>query len=78
MKSLSEIDTVSKRASRASGFEWGVAEEIGKNTRMLEMFGIQGVKNLNYYYKIIQCFLRYGLSKTHALLDCELRRFRAN
>jgi hypothetical protein len=52
MKSLSEIDTISKRASRASGFEWGVAEEIGKNTRMLEMFGIQGVKNLNYYYKI--------------------------
>ena len=30
MKSLSEIDTISKRASRASGFEWGVAEEIGK------------------------------------------------
>ena len=52
MKSLSEIDTVSKRASRAIGFEWGIAEEVGKNTRMLEMFGIPGIKNLNYYYKI--------------------------
>ena len=52
MKSLSEIDTVSKRASRASGFDWGIAEEVGKNTRMLEMLGIPGIKNLNYYYKI--------------------------
>ena len=52
MKSLSEIDTVSKRASRASGFDWGVAEEVGKNIRMLEMLGLTGIKNLNYYYKI--------------------------
>jgi len=52
MKSLSEIDTVSKRASRASGFEWGVAEEVGKNIRMLEMLGIPGIKNLNHYYKV--------------------------
>ena len=52
MKSLSEIDTVSKRASRASGFDWGIAEEVGKNTRMLEMLGIPGIKNLNYYYKV--------------------------
>ena len=52
MKSLSEIDTVSKRASRASGFDWGIAEEVGKNTRMLEMFGLPGVRNLNHYYKI--------------------------
>jgi hypothetical protein len=49
MKSLSEIDTVSKRASRAAGFDWGIAEEIGKNIRLLEMFGLPGIKNLNYY-----------------------------
>ena len=36
MKSLSEIDTTSKRASRAAGYSWGVAEEIGKNIRLLE------------------------------------------
>jgi len=52
MKSLSEIETVSKRSSRAAGFPWGVAEEIGKNIRMLEMFGISGIKNLNYYFKV--------------------------
>ena len=52
MKSLSEIDTVSKRASRAAGFDWGIAEEVGKNMRMLEMLGIPGIKNLNHYYKV--------------------------
>jgi hypothetical protein len=52
MKSLSEIDTVSKRASRAAGFDWGIAEEVGKNTKILEMLGIPGIKNLNYYLKI--------------------------
>ena len=52
MKSLSEIDTLSKRASRALGFDWGIAEEVGKNIRMLEMLGIPGIKNLNHYYKV--------------------------
>jgi hypothetical protein len=51
MKSLSEIETISKRASRAVGFSWGVAEEVGKNIRILEMFGLPGIKNLNDYYK---------------------------
>ena len=50
MKSLSEIETVSKRASRAVGYSWGVSEEIGKNIRLLEMFGLNGIKNLNYYF----------------------------
>ena len=52
MKSLSEIETISKRASRAAGFSWGVAEEVGKNIRILEMFGLSGIKNLNYYFRI--------------------------
>ena len=51
MKSLSEIDTVSKRASRAAGYSWGVAEEVGKNIRLLEMFGLPGIKNLNDFFK---------------------------
>ena len=51
MRSLSEIETVSKRSSRAVGYSWGIAEEVGKNIRMLEMIGIPGIKNLNYYYK---------------------------
>ena len=53
MKSLSEIETTSKRASRAVGFSWGVAEEIAKGIRLLELFGFQGIKNLNQYYKYI-------------------------
>ena len=52
MQSFSEIETTSKRASKAAGFSWGIAEEVGKNTRLLEMFGLPGVKNLNYYFKI--------------------------
>ena len=52
MKSLSEIEMLSKRSSKASGFSWGVAEEVGKNIRLLEMFGINGVKNLNYYFRV--------------------------
>ena len=52
MKSLSEIEMVSKRSSKAAGFSWGIAEEVGKNIRMLEMFGMSGIKNLNYYYKV--------------------------
>tara|TARA_B100000900_G_scaffold301407_1_gene259992 strand:+ start:57 stop:668 length:612 start_codon:yes stop_codon:yes gene_type:complete len=51
MKSLSEIETTSKRASRAVGFSWGVAEEVGKCIRLLELFGFPGIKNLNMYYQ---------------------------
>jgi len=47
MKSLSEIDTVSKRSSRAAGYSWGIAEEVGKNVRLLEFFSLPGIKNLN-------------------------------
>ena len=52
MRSLSEIDTISKRASKAKGFSWGVAEEIGKCVKQLELFGLPGIKNLNQYLKI--------------------------
>ncbi len=51
MKSLSEIDTTSKRATKAAGFSWGIAEEVGKNMRLLELFGLSGIKNLNKFLK---------------------------
>ena len=54
MQSFSEIDTTSKRASRAAGFAWGIAEEVGKNMRNLEMFGLPGIKNLNLYLQNIK------------------------
>jgi len=54
MQSLSEIDITSKRASRAAGFSWGIAEEIGKAIRSLELFGLPGIKNLNLYLNKIE------------------------
>tara|TARA_Y100000590_G_C15310822_1_gene860073 strand:- start:30 stop:641 length:612 start_codon:yes stop_codon:yes gene_type:complete len=51
MRSLSEIETISKRASRAKGFSWGTSEEIGKCIRLLELFSLPGLKNLNQYLK---------------------------
>ena len=50
MKSLSEIETTSKRATRAAGFSWGISEEVGKSIRLLELFGLPGIKNLNSYF----------------------------
>ena len=54
MQSLSEIDTTSKRASKAAGFSWGISEEIGKAVRNLELFGLPGIINLNLYLKKIK------------------------
>ena len=51
MRSLSEIETAVKRATRAVGFSWGNSEEVGKCIRLLELFGLPGIKNLNQYYK---------------------------
>ena len=52
MISLSEIDTTSKRATKAAGFSWGIAEEVGKNIRLLELYGLPGIKNLNESSKV--------------------------
>ena len=54
MRSFSEIDTAAKRASKGIGFSWGISEEVGKNIRLLEMFGLPGLKNLNQYFKIFK------------------------
>ena len=51
MKSLSEIETTVKRASRAAGYSWGIAEEVGKSIRLSELFGFPGIKHLNQYYR---------------------------
>ena len=51
MRSLSEIETTVKRASRAIGYSWGVAEEVAKSIRLLELFGLAGIKNINQYYE---------------------------
>jgi len=71
MISFSEIETTAKRATRSMGFSWGIAEEVGKNIRSLEMFGLPGIKNINQYFKIynnkifenINIFSRLNVSK---------------
>ncbi len=50
MKSLSEIETTVKRASKAAGYSWGVSEETAKSIRLLELFSLPGVKHLNKYF----------------------------
>ena len=54
MITFSEIETTTKRASKAAGFSWGIAEEIGKSIRSLELFGLPGIINLNKYLKKIK------------------------
>ena len=54
MRSSSEIITVSKRAAKAAGYSWGVAEEVGKNIDILELIGISGIENLKSYLRDIQ------------------------
>ena len=73
MISFSEIETTVKRATRSVGFSWGISEEVGKNIRLLEMFGLPGVKNINQYFKIynvekfenIDLFSKSNISKKH-------------
>ena len=73
MISFSEIETTVKRATRSVGFSWGISEEVGKNIRLLEMFGLPGVKNINQYFKIynsedfenINIFSRSNISKKY-------------
>ena len=53
MMSFSEIEIVSKRASKSKGYSWGISEEIGKSVRLLEMFNLPGISILNQYLKKI-------------------------
>ena len=65
MKSLSEIETTSKRASRALGYSWGISEEVGKSVRLLEMFNFEGIKNLNQYLEFYRYLERSNLQRKH-------------
>ena len=75
MHSFSEIDTTSKRASKAAGFAWGIAEEIGKNMRNLEMFGLPGIKNLNLYIQKIKKNPTEKLKKIKKKINLNLKNF---
>ena len=60
MRTSSEIETISKRATKAAGFPWGVAEEVGKNIKNLELLGISGIENLNLYLEMVKGFETYS------------------
>ena len=72
MISFSEIETTSKRASKAAGFSWGIAEEIGKSIKSLELFGLPGVINLNLYLKKIKKKHPKKIEKENKAEDKEL------
>jgi hypothetical protein len=63
MRSSSEIETISKRATKAAGFPWGIAEEVGKNIKNLELLSIAGIENLNLYLHLAKSRILYGPKK---------------
>ena len=54
MRTSSEIETISKRATKAAGFPWGIAEEVGKNIKSLELLCISGIENLSLYLEQVK------------------------
>ena len=54
MRTSSEIETISKRATKAAGFPWGIAEEVGKNIKSLELLSISGIENLSLYLEKVK------------------------
>ena len=65
-QSYYEIETTCKRAARASGFSWGVAEEIGKSIRSLEMMGLPGVKT---FYNYLEDAKKKSFTKAQKILS---------
>ena len=57
MRSLSEIETATKRATRAVGFSWGNSEEVGKCIRLLELFGLPGIQTIQVILYTFQLLL---------------------
>ena len=66
MRTSSEIETTSKRATKAAGFPWGIAEEVGKNIKNLELLSISGVENLSLYLKFAKGIEIFGTKEISA------------
>jgi len=49
MYSLSELEALSRKALRGTGYSWGHAEEGGKAVRWLSTYQLPGVSALAYY-----------------------------
>ena len=51
--SLSEIDTLTRKATRGAGYSWGIAEETGKAVRWLSAYGFSGSEILAKHLEIV-------------------------
>ena len=75
MRTSSEIETISKRATKAAGFPWGIAEEVGKNIKVLELLSISGIENLNLYLKLVKGKETFGPKEISAENNIEPNSF---
>ena len=66
MRTSSEIETTSKRATKAAGFPWGIAEEVGKNIKNLELLSISGIENLSLYLELAKGIEIFGQKEISA------------
>lgn len=51
--SLSEIDSLAKKATRGAAYSWGMAEEVGKAVRWLSAYGFLGAEMLASHLEIV-------------------------
>ena len=75
MRTSSEIETISKRATKAAGFPWGIAEEVGKNIKVLELLSISGIENLSLYLKLVKGKETFGPKEISAENNIEPNSF---
>lgn len=52
--SLSEIDSLCRKATRGAGYGWGMAEEAGRSARWLAAYGFQGPEALAAWLRVRQ------------------------
>ncbi len=51
--SLSEIDSLTRKATRGAGYSWGIAEEVGKAMRWLSAYGFSGPEILAKHLEVV-------------------------
>ena len=69
---LSEAESSLRKAARACGLEWGIAEEAGKAARWLAAFGLPGPEILYAHLRAIE-----GRDYTQFVPDCHLQPWQA-
>ena len=70
MRTLSEIDTTVKIASKDMGFSWGIEEAIGKNIRLILMQALYKPANDGGEINWHQDDFYFRVNKTDAVTSC--------